>query len=65
VTAFAWMLEDATGDRRPCGHDFVTREEAEAWLAEAFGSLLDEGGERVVLTRDGEVVYRMSLKPDE
>jgi hypothetical protein len=65
VTAFAWTLEDATGDRRPCGDDFVTREEAEAWLAEAFGSLLDEGGERVVLTRDGEVVYRMSLKPDE
>jgi hypothetical protein len=65
VTAFAWMLEDATGDRRPCGDAFVTREEAEAWLAEAFGSLLDEGGERVVLTRDGEVVYHMSLKPDE
>ena len=65
MTPFAWTLEDATGDRRPCSDDFVTREEAEAWLAEAFGSLLDEGGERVVLTRDGEVVYHMSLKPDE
>jgi hypothetical protein len=63
VTAFAWTLEDGTGNRKPCGDDFVTQEEAELWLAGAFGSLLDEGGENVVLTRDGDVVYRMSLKP--
>jgi hypothetical protein len=65
VTAYAWTLEDSSGGRRPCGDNFATREEAEAWLAEAFGTLLDDGGECVLLTRDGELVYRMSLKADE
>jgi hypothetical protein len=65
VTAYAWTLEDSSGGRRSCGDVFATREGAEAWLAEAFGSLLDDGGEYVLLTRDGELVYRMSLKPDQ
>ena len=65
MTAYAWTLEESGGGRRPCGDDFPTREEAEAWLAEAFAALLDDGGEYVLLTRDGELVYRMSLKPDQ
>jgi hypothetical protein len=64
VTAFTWTLEDAAGNQTQCGDDFETREEAEGWLAQVFGSLLAEGGEEVVLTRDGEVVYRMGIKPE-
>lgn len=65
--AFVWRYLDASGAAAGGSDGFDTRGDAEAWIGEAWGDLLDEGVEEVELVRigpgDEEPLYRMSLRP--
>lgn len=57
--AWTWQLEKADGTvveaTSPGG--FPNRGDAESWIGEAFGELLDEGVDQVRLFEDGREVY--------
>lgn len=66
---FTWTYCDANGQPIPdlglSGTAFPTRAEAEAWLAEEWGTLADAGVGSVSLMDRDEVVYGpMSLSPE-
>ena len=61
MAEFTWTLQDAAGKDLRTSESFGSQEEAEGWMGAEWSALRDEGGEFVVLKRDGEVVYRMGL----
>jgi hypothetical protein len=64
MSPFVWIVHDAGGrDLRTTG-PFPSKEDAEAWMGAEWKALVDESGDAVSLVEDGEVVYRMSLKPE-
>jgi hypothetical protein len=74
--AFAWRYLDASGDVLAGPDRFGSRAGAEAWIAEAWADLLDDGVEEVELVEldgdgaggagsdpsSGRTVFRMSLR---
>lgn len=59
-----WRYLDAEGRDFGGSEPFDDREEAEAWMGEAWSDLLERGVEEVVLVdRDrGRTLYRMGLR---
>ncbi len=61
-SGFAWRYLDGAGSEMGRSERFPDREAAEAWLGENWSGLGSGGVEEVVLlTPDGEPVYRMAL----
>ncbi|MDQ3752446.1 MAG: hypothetical protein M3333_06105 [Actinomycetota bacterium] len=56
-----WVVRDASGGDLFSGEELGSREEAEAWMAREWGSLLERGGESVTLVGDGREQYTMGL----
>lgn len=68
--AWTWQCEKADGTAvratRAADATFPSRGDAESWLGESFGELVDEGVDQVRLLDDGQEVYGpMSLHPDD
>ncbi len=63
--SWSWAFESSTGDVVGRSDVFESRGDAESWVGEEFGSLLEQGIDQVRLF-DGETeVYGpMSLHPD-
>ena len=59
-----WRYLDAAGIEVGSSEEFEDQEAAESWLGEAWRRLRDEGVEKVELTADGELLYRMGLGED-
>ena len=59
-----WRYLDGEGRDLGASEPFDDREEAEAWMGEAWSDLLERGVEEVVLVdRDrGRTLYRMGLR---
>ena len=62
MTAFSWVLHDASGADLRNSEPFGSQADAEAWMGAEWSSLRAEGADSVSLMEDGEVVYRMSLQ---
>ena len=62
MTAWRWVLNDASGGELRTTETFASKEEAEAWMGSHWSALLDEGGETVTLMTDETSVYRMGLR---
>jgi hypothetical protein len=62
---WSWTFETSAGDVTGRSETFDSRGDAESWVGEAFGELLEQGIDQVRLF-DGETeVYGpMSLHPD-
>ena len=59
---FRWVPHDVSGKDLPQTRSFATKEEAEAWLADAWEGLLAKGADEVTLRADDRIVYRMGLR---
>ncbi len=60
--AWTWSYEDADGGPVGTSQEFDSRGDAESWIGEEFGALLDEGVAQVRLhDGDTEVYGPMSL----
>lgn len=57
--SYTWRLEDPSGATLPGGPSapFPTQADAEAWFAESWEELAEEGVAQVTLLREAEVVY--------
>ncbi|MFN2488551.1 MAG: hypothetical protein ABR529_02175 [Actinomycetota bacterium] len=62
MAQYVWTPEDAGGNDMRASDTFASQEEAEAWVAREWATLLAGGAEHVKLVADGEVVYRMGLR---
>ena len=62
---WTWTFETSSGDVTGRSETFESRGDAESWVGEAFGDLLEQGVDQVRLF-DGETeIYGpMSLHPD-
>ena len=62
--AFAWDYLDAGGSALGRSGVFEERDQAEAWMGDAWGDLLERGVEEVALVDlgRGRRVYRMGLR---
>ena len=61
---WTWTLETSAGDVVRRSHEFESRGDAESWVGEAFGELLEDGVDQVRLFEgDTEVYGPMSLHP--
>ena len=63
----SWTYLDGDGNEVGASPGFGSQEEAEAWLAQQWEALADDGVRAVELTDPGTgvVSYRMSLDPSE
>jgi hypothetical protein len=61
---FEWRYLDAAGAETGTSDTFDDREGAEAWMGEAWSSLLARGVEEVALIdrQRGRTLYRMGLR---
>jgi hypothetical protein len=60
--SWTWTLETATGDAVGMSEPFDSRSDAESWVGESFGELLEQGIDQVRLfDGDTEVYGPMSL----
>lgn len=60
--AWTWTYEKADGTDLGRSSEFETRADAESWVGEAFGDLVDDGVDQVrLLDGDTEVYGPMSL----
>jgi hypothetical protein len=59
-----WVVHDEDGRDLRTTEKFDSEEAAEEWLGREWGALAAAGGDSVSLMADGELVYRMSLKPE-
>ena len=57
-----WVVRDASGGDLSSSEELGSREEAEAWMAREWESLLERGGESVTLVCDGRERYTMGLR---
>ncbi len=62
---FRWRYLDDAGQGVGASEPFMSREDAESWMGEAWAGLHDEGIEEVVLIDEhrDDPVYRMGLGP--
>lgn len=58
---WVWEFRDAAGQSRGRSELFDSRSDAESWIGEAFGELLEQGIEQVVLFDGTTERYTMSL----
>ena len=65
TVTWTWTFETSSGDVTGRSETFESRGDAESWVGEAFGDLLEQGVDQVRLF-DGETeIYGpMSLHPD-
>ena len=60
--SWTWTLEKATGESVGKSESFDSRSDAESWVGESFGELLEQGIDQVRLFEgDTEVYGPMSL----
>ena len=57
-----WRYLDANREEAGRSDPFVVREDAEAWMGEAWEELLGRGIEEVELLEDDRRLYRMGLR---
>ncbi len=63
--SWTWSLEDAGGESVGTSEPFDSRSDAESWVGEAFGELIEQGVDQVRLfDGDTEVYGPMSLHPE-
>ncbi|MDQ4064890.1 MAG: ComEC/Rec2 family competence protein, partial [Actinomycetota bacterium] len=62
VTSFAWAVLDASGAEIERTEAFATKDEAEAWMGSEWSTLLERGGESVVLYEGDKRHYQMGLR---
>ena len=63
--SWTWTLETAEGESVGTSEPFDSRSDAESWVGEAFGELIEQGVDRVRLfDGDTEVYGPMSLHPE-
>lgn len=55
--AWTWTLETATGDVTGRSEEFESRGDAESWIGEAFGDLVNDGVDQVRLFEGEDEVY--------
>lgn len=61
---WSWTYEDEAGEVVGRSEKFESRSDAETWIGEAFGDLLDDGVDQVRLFDDETEIYGpMSLHP--
>lgn len=61
---WTWTYETADGRETGRSEEFETRSDAESWVGEAFGVLLEQGVDQVRLFDGSDEVYGpMSLHP--
>ena len=63
MAEWTWVLLDAEGKELRTTEPFDSQQEAEAWLADNWSKLAQEGAESVSLREKNEESYRMSLAP--
>jgi hypothetical protein len=61
---WAWEYLDAAGQVVGRSEAFESRSDAESWIGEGFGDLLEQGIERVRLFDGASERYVMSLRPE-
>lgn len=61
---WVWEYLDADGQVRGRSELFDSRSDAESWIGEAFGELLEQGVEQVVLFEGAAERYTMSLRSE-
>ncbi|HVF53872.1 MAG TPA: hypothetical protein VNC78_09750 [Actinomycetota bacterium] len=61
MTSWRWSIRSASGDETSRSDAFVSRDEAETWIAAEWERLLADGGASVALLDDGELAYEMGL----
>ena len=60
-----WLYETTSGEPVGQSETFESRSDAETWVGETFGELLDEGVDQVRLFDGVKEVYGpMSLRPE-
>jgi hypothetical protein len=57
-----WTFESADGEPQGQSETFDSRGDAESWIGESFGDLLERGVTRVRLLEGVTEVYDMSLE---
>lgn len=63
---WTWHLETLSGELVGTSEPFDSRSDAESWVGEAFGDLVEDGVDRVRLfDGDQEVYGPMSLHADD
>ena len=63
--SWIWNLEKATGESVGTSESFDSRSDAESWVGESFGELVEQGVDQVRLfDGDTEVYGPMSLHPE-
>jgi hypothetical protein len=62
--SWSWSLENADGESVGTSESFDSRSDAESWVGESFGELVERGVDQVRLfDGDTEVYGPMSLHP--
>ena len=54
---WTWAFETSAGEVTGRSEDFESRGDAESWVGEAFGQLLDDGVDQVRLFEDETEIY--------
>ena len=63
---WTWKLENAAGESGGTSEAFDSRSDAESWVGESFGDLIEQGVDQVRLfDGDTEIYGPMSLHPEE
>ena len=63
--SWSWSLESADGESVGKSESFDSRSDAESWVGESFGELVEQGVDQVRLfDGDTEVYGPMSLHPE-
>jgi hypothetical protein len=63
--SWTWRLENSDGESVGTSESFDSRSDAESWVGEAFGELIEQGVDQVRLfDGDTEVYGPMSLHPE-
>ena len=63
--SWTWTLENADGESVGKSESFDSRSDAESWVGESFGELVERGVDQVRLfDGDTEVYGPMSLHPE-
>lgn len=61
--SWSWRYETPAGDGATSSPPFGTQSDAETWLGETFGELLEQDVHSVTLLDDDRDAYSMSLDP--
>ena len=65
TVTWTWTFETSSGDVTGRSETFESRGDAESWVGEAFGDLLEQGVDQVRLFDGATEIYGpMSLHPD-